>query len=170
MIKGHFKKGTVLFVPAYVMERKECELPQGFAPRKTDLPHMYVVWHAGSVPTANKWTYFAWVEMTHGPMFLMEFSQEDLYLSEQSACVAHLAEQDRFHRQVERAKKARAALYRYARCYHHRAQKKGILQRIKNLLAKNTSRTALKSLPARPESTQGQGSSLPALPTLRRML
>ena len=111
----------------------------------------------GSTEMTGYWYYTAWAPLATGHKVLMNLPGWVLFENYQAAKADVLADE------------VRQAMYKHAACYHHH-KKLTLWKRIKNLLAKNTSRTVLKSLPARPESTQGRGSFLPALPTLRRML
>lgn len=110
----------------------------------------------GSAELTGYWYYTAWVPLATGHKVLMDLPSWVLFKTYQEAIADMLADD------------VRRAMYKHAKCYHHKKQ--GLLQKIKNLLANRTSRTVLKSLPARPESTQGRGSSHPALPNFRRVL
>lgn len=164
MIQGNCNN-TYKYVAPYVLTKKNHHYDYREYPGYLagDGPAVMSVGIVHSDIYNGRWIYFAWVELQDlngcPREILMKFDQDELFNTPADAWTA----------QEKHSQAVRMTCYKYARCYHHH-KKQGLLQKIKNLLANRTSRTVLKSLPARPESTQGRGSSLPALPTLRRML
>lgn len=189
MIEGNYKNKAA-FVPAYVMHDKiwrweqesqeraqnimdlalnDMCLPEGTD--KLNYAHNAMaacpVLVCGSVPTLTGTVYFVWVPLTDGHKILVEFTEKDLYATANSAAVEHFANEDRTARSIKRTEQCRAALYRYARCYHHH-KKQGLLARVKNFLAKKDQ--AGTSIPACDEKTKGGAQTLPAPLCARRVL
>jgi len=151
MIEGNYTNKTVYAHRDVIV----CRLHQAGWPPDVDGDEIPVE-IISSAELTGYWYYVAWVPLATGHKVLMYLPGWVLFATYQDAIKNVLADE------------VRRAMYQHAKCHHHK--KPTVWQRIKNLLANRTSRTVLKSLPARPESTQGRGSSLPALPTLRRML
>lgn len=189
MIKGNYKNKAV-FVPAYVMHDKiwrweqesqeraqnvmdlvlnEIPCPEGT--EKLNYAHNAMaacpVLVVGAVPTLTGTVYFAWVPLTDGHKILVEFTEKDLYATAICAAVEHFAHEDRMAREIKRAEQRRAALYRYARCYHHH-KKQGLFVRVKNFLAKKDQ--AGTPFPACDERAKGGAQTLPAPLCARRVL
>jgi len=101
------------------------------------------------------WYYWCWAPTASGNKVLIKLLEFDLFPSAIEASIDQLQQEKR------------KALYKFARCYHHK--KPGLLQRVKNFLAKKDQAGTL-PLPACDERTKGRGPSLPALPSTWRAL